>query len=498
MLKLDGCSKCHQGVDAPDDFGRIRGDFSVADYDGDRNTLEGIKLEIEGLQAILYQAIQIYAANSGKPIVFDPDTAPYFYNDGEGNGQLDEGEALETNRYNAWSGRLLKAAYNYNFSQKDSGAFIHGSKYIIQLLYDSIESLDPTVTEDLERDDPAHFNGAAGAWRIYDAVGQVDGECARCHSAAGLPTYLTVGDNYYPERPSNGLACSTCHSDLRRYKRFVVEAVTFPDGDKYSLDADSNLCISCHQGRAAAADLEKLLQGLSPDEAVVGLSIPDVHGYQAGLTILGSQGGGAYLYAGKRYASRNLHVEEFDDCVDCHGGHALAIDEEQCGTCHGHRASDERTKPQHHPSPMGCRDCHGMVNVEEIRGHKDYLPLIDFDGDGDRQEGLSQEVRTLETALYGAIQAYANEQVGTPLIFDAYNSPNFFVDINANGQLDSGEASQDNRYTTWTPRLMQAAYNYLYAIKDPGAYAHNGKYILQVLYDSLADLGGETSGLARP
>jgi hypothetical protein len=33
---------------------------------------------------------------------------------------------------------------------------------------------------------------------------------------------------------------------------------------------------------------------------------------------------------------------------------------------------------------------------------------------------------------------------------------------------------------------------------DPGAYAHNGDYILQVLYDSLVDIGGEISGMIRP
>jgi hypothetical protein len=33
------------------------------------------------------------------------------------------------------------------------------------------------------------------------------------------------------------------------------------------------------------------------------------------------------------------------------------------------------------------------------------------------------------------------------------------------------------------------AKNYQWVAKDPGAFAHNGKYILQVLYDSLQDLG---------
>ena len=34
--------------------------------------------------------------------------------------------------------------------------------------------------------------------------------------------------------------------------------------------------------------------------------------------------------------------------------------------------------------------------------------------------------------------------------------------------------------------------------KDPGAFAHNGKYILQILYDALKDLGLSVSGMTRP
>ncbi len=53
-------------------------------------------------------------------------------------------------------------------------------------------------------------------------------------------------------------------------------------------------------------------------------------------------------------------------------------------------------------------------------------------------------------------------------------------------------------FATWTPRLLRAAYNHQYVQKDPGAFAHNGKYILQVLYDNLADLGADVSGMTRP
>jgi hypothetical protein len=45
---------------------------------------------------------------------------------------------------------------------------------------------------------------------------------------------------------------------------------------------------------------------------------------------------------------------------------------------------------------------------------------------------------------------------------------------------------------------MKAAYNYQYYQKDPGAFAHNAKYVMQVLYDSIEAVGGDTKGLVRP
>jgi hypothetical protein len=44
---------------------------------------------------------------------------------------------------------------------------------------------------------------------------------------------------------------------------------------------------------------------------------------------------------------------------------------------------------------------------------------------------------------------------------------------------------------------LRAAYNYQDASKDPGAFAHNSTYIMQLLYDSISDLGGDTTGMVR-
>ncbi len=97
-----------------------------------------------------------------------------------------------------------------------------------------------------------------------------------------------------------------------------------------------------------------------------------------------------------------------------------------------------------------------------------------------------------------ALQAYATETVGTSIAYDAHSHPYFFIDTNSNGVADPEEVNGDNRYATWTPRLLRAAYNYQYATKDPGAFAHNGQYIVQTLYDSIEDIGGDVSGMTCP
>ena len=104
----------------------------------------------------------------------------------------------------------------------------------------------------------------------------------------------------------------------------------------------------------------------------------------------------------------------------------------------------------------------------------------------------------MHNALLGAIQKNADEVTGTPIAFDPNIYPYFFIDTNENKVIDVEESVFENRYLAWTPRLLKAAYNYNYVSHDPGAYAHNSIYIIQILYDSLRDIGGDVSAFARP
>ena len=175
-----------------------------------------------------------------------------------------------------------------------------------------------------------------------------------------------------------------------------------------------------------------------------------------------------YEYEGKTYAGQNAHVAGFSTCVDCHDVHGLNV------------------------KTQTCQGCHQTDNPDTIR-----LTLTeDYDGDG-ATEGIAGEVETLIEKLYESIKDYSVKQ-GNPLVYDSHTYPYYFNDTNANGEVDSDEASYANGYKSWTPRLLRAAYNYQYAMKDPGAFAHNPTYILQVLFDSIEDVGGDVTGLVRP
>ena len=67
------------------------------------------------------------------------------------------------------------------------------------------------------------------------------------------------------------------------------------------------------------------------------------------------------------------------------------------------------------------------------------------------------------------------------------------------GSIGEDEAKMPNKFASWTPRLLKAAYNYQFVTEDPGAYAHNAPYVLQLMHDSLADLAeANVAGLTRP
>ncbi len=486
-IRLDVCSTCHEDVEEVEDLKDIRMNGSLVDYDGDGDDFEGIFYEIETLQELLYQAIQSYAAEvAGTPIGYNAAAYPYFFIDTDADGEISEEEGVFPNAYNAWTGNLVAAAYNYQMSLKDPGNFAHNPQYYIHLLFDSITVLNQNVSEpvDMEfasRNAHGHFDTTGEPFRHWDADGAVPGTCAKCHSATGLPTFLANNTNIAVEPPSPSLQCQTCHDDLAEFTVFEVADVAFPSGARVTFGegAPENLCISCHQGRESTVSVNRAIGNLGDDEVSERLSFRNVHYFAAGATLFGNDVQGAYQYADHEYNGRNIHaVDEVETCTDCHDVHRQQLDLSVCEDCHD--------------------DVETIEDVRLIRSGEDFEgEAVDFNGNGDAEEPMRDEIATFEEALFAGIQANATE-AGTPIAYDSHSHPYWFNDSNGNGTADEDEVNSDNRFASWTPRLLRAAYNYQYFQKDPGDYAHNPYYSMQVLYDSIENIGGDVTSFTRP
>lgn len=467
-VKVTECAACHQGVETVEDLRAIRMISSAPDYDGDGDVDEGMAGEIESLQAALFTGIQAYANEvAATGLVYDSAAHPYFFADADGDGTADKNDEGANVVYNTWTPRLLKAAYNYQVSLKDPGAYAHGNKYIVQLLFDSIEDLNVSLSTPIDmsamhRDDAGHFAGNTEAFRHWDAEeGLVPASCAKCHAATGLPQFLQEGVNI-TNKASNGFLCSTCHNEAEWPALYAVTDITFPSGAKLSFGEGlpANLCLACHQGRESTVSVNRVLGDAEEDTPSETIRFRNVHYFAAGATLFGSEAQGIYQYAGKEYAGRFMHEGNLNSCVSCHDPHVLA------------------------PRAEVCAGCHGVEDPADIR-----LSLqADYDGDGDVAEGVKGEVDTMAELLLATIQLYARDVIGTGIVYDPVAYPYFFVDADGDGIADSGDNGPLS-YNAWSPRLLKAAYNYQYVQKDPGAYAHNTVYVLQALYDSVEDLG---------
>lgn len=504
-VKVEKCAECHTDVKAVEDLQNVREPSSAFDYNGNGDVKEGIALEIKGVQAILLTTIQNYASEvAGAPIAYDPAAYPYwFVADKDGKPVMTDGK---TTAYNKWTARLLKAAYNYQVSIKDPGAFAHGGKYIIELLYDSTADLNAsakiktkTDMSKMVREDAGHFDGAAAAFRHWDAASAdgkkpayvIEAACVKCHSATALPMFLAgkTAEEIGQQPAGNGLMCLTCHDGANFPARQAVKDVTLPSGKVVSFgeNADANLCIECHQARTSKQTVDKQITtfGVTDMDTVVApAKINDkdttfsfINSHYLGVAGIwfGTDAQIAYEYDGKTYAGTNPHAAADGKnlgCVGCHDVHTGAVKEELCATCHA-----------------------GIKSVDDIR-----MSNVDYNGNGKvlGQESIRDEYRPLRDALLKEIQTYAKTKAKVGIAYDSAAYPYWFVDANGDGKPDLDKDNKTIAYNAWTARLLKAAYNYNYLQKTGGAVFHNPQYSIQIVIDSIEDLGGDVTKYTRP
>ena len=287
---------------------------------------------------------------------------------------------------------------------------------------------------------------------------EIPERCAKCHSTHGYRDFLgldgaTPGQVDQPAQVGTTIECEACHNEVAGTKSSAI----MPSGINLTgLTQEAN-CMECHQGRASGVQVSEAIAGLPADKVDAELSPPNIHNNPAGSIQFGAEALGGVEYDGREYLGRYMHVIQFETCQECHDAHALQIKVEQCSACH-----------------KGANSVQALANIRTSN--------IDYDGDGDITEGMAGEVETMQDRLLLAMQAYAARTEGV----DDIQYDGNFVD-------QAGES-----YSTWTPRLLQAAHNYRLAALDSGSYVHNGKYIIQLHYDSLADLEANIFGMIRP
>ena len=332
----------------------------------------------------------------------------------------------------------------------------------------------------------SHAKTDSEAFRHWDKSdpAEVPTSCAKCHSSAGLAEFIATGkvEKAVPAADNKNITCTACHNDAS----LNYTAVTFPSGVVVEGLGREALCMTCHQGRESkvsvdaqiekfkVTDLDAVVAPIKDDAGKdVRFGFRNSHYFSAAATLYGSEVHGGYEYDGKVYDYKFGHIDGYTTCIDCHDSHTLEVKVEQCATCH-----------------------EGVKTVEDTKNIRMISSAHDYDGDGDITEGMAGEVKGLQDLLQTQITTYAKDKAGLGIVYDPATYPYFLADADGDGKGDTKDGAAV-AYPNWSARLLQAAYNLQFSVKDPGAFVHNGKYIVELLHDFIEDLGGDVTKLAR-
>jgi doubled CXXCH domain len=348
-----------------------------------------------------------------------------------------------------------------------------------------ISELEPVERISIKWWDSSHADIDSVAFTNWneDDPPEVPVRCAKCHSGHGFIDYLGQDGSEAMLVDSPGaiesvISCMVCHNE----KADALGSVEFPSGISLEIGEGDALCASCHSVLTAGSAVDNASADYQADELIEEGRFVSPHYAFAASTWLGTEAQGGYEYLGKEYVGKFYHANGVESCTKCHDPHSLRM----------------RTGITDRQVEL-CAACHSNVT-----GRADYPDIfvdgIDYDGDG-QVMGLYYEIEGMKALLMQAIQQYAKESIGIAIGW-ADQSPFLFIDTDQDGTISSEEATRANAYTTFTPRLMRAAFNYQFSKKDAAGYVHNGKYILQLLYDAIEDLASITgfpmSNLVRP
>lgn len=299
-------------------------------------------------------------------------------------------------------------------------------------------------------------SGHADTGRPLNYAGGRDG-CQPCHSGNGFSQFLT--DNpFTPEADAEAdveegapvqvpMGCATCHTgagkDMIELGIAPDGYVPFADGD-YDAGTGSALCISCHNGRRDVGALY---------EAAAAGDIPhDYPHYDAGALFSGE---GGMEYPEVSYASSEAH--QSNGCTSCH----------MPETEDGFVSHDFGMEVEYIDAT--CGSC-----------HKD---ATDFTVGGDLQARIDALLEELNTATLANVKETTGLDENIVIGSGHGTFPFSFADADGNILKDK-EFSLD----LVSKEAFVAAYNYVLMSSDKSGGAHNPKYAISLLEESLAAL----------
>jgi hypothetical protein len=320
-----------------------------------------------------------------------------------------------------------------------------------------------------------HGGYTSPSFTHWNEDGQVPPACAACHSETGMLDWLGADGSApfsveHPGTINTVIGCASCHVSEAE----ALDAVPFPSGVTVGNLGPSATCTMCHQGRASTDRVLTSTDGMELDTVQPELGFINIHYGVAAAVMHGADVRGGFQYPGRGYAERFAHVPSAGNCIACHEPHTTQVETEGCLACH-----------------------QGVNDIAAIRTR-----YADFDGDGSSSGGIRTEIEGLHAILGDAIATYARDIAGAPIGYAPGRFPYYFNDSDGDGTIGEEEAAFPNRYASWTPRLLMAAYNYQVVAKDGGAWVHNPTYAIQLLHDSIVSLAEqvnvESGRLTRP
>ncbi len=304
-----------------------------------------------------------------------------------------------------------------------------------------------------------HSDARSPSFSHWNDAGEIPPVCAVCHSGAGFRAFHGLDGSApgLPEKPipTGGVVdCATCHNP----RLSEIKEIRLPSGVMHPVTGVEAACMTCHQGRAAGATVSNAIGERPADTSDPELSFINPHYATAAASWLGGYGAAGYHYPGKEYSGRFFHARPVASCTSCHDAHSLEVSTETCLTCHE------------------------TGNPRDIR-----ISRQSHDGSGNLNVGIRSDIETNAQRLMNMLISYSARVAAVPMVYDGHRHPYFFADANGDGAVDLAEG-KPIAYKAWTPRLLRAAYNWKLVTADPGIYAHNPHYALELLYDSIEDL----------